>query len=88
MSDAGLLRDLRDPKWSRFKETGDAAARRIEDLRDERDYWKGMFEKAANRLLQIDPEVNIKSTTVLYRLRKLEGSIEEPKKKPNPWTDV
>ena len=40
------------------------------------------------RVLQIDPEVNSKSTTVVDRLRKLEGVMEEPKNKPNPWTDV
>ena len=32
--------------------------------------------------------VDRRSTTVVDRLRKLEGVMEEPKNKPNPWTDV
>jgi hypothetical protein len=84
-----LLQDLRDPKWSRFKETGALAAHLIEELKNENRYWREMWEHTANRLLQIDPVVNSRNATVVERIRRLEGVIENEKKRtPNPWTDV
>lgn len=88
MSDAKLLSDLRNPKWSRFKDTGALAANRIEALSHEVEYWKDLWQKAATRVLQIEPEVNSKSTTVVDRIRKLEGVVDEKKRNPNPWSDV
>lgn len=74
-------------KWN-WQDELEALKKENASLRDERDYWKDLWEKAATRVLQIDPEVSSKSTTVVDRLRKLEGVMDEPKKKPNPWTDV
>lgn len=43
-------------------------------LRDERDYWKDLWKKAATRVLQLEPNVKV---------------IAEIKpRKPDPWQDV
>jgi hypothetical protein len=74
MSDAKLLSDLRNPKWSRFKDTGALAASRIEALSHEAAYWKDLWKKAATRVLQLEPNVKV---------------IAEIKpRKPDPWQDV
>lgn len=95
--DEKLLRDLQDPKWSRFRDTAAQAARRIEDLKNDCRYWQDLWQKAATRLLQVDPDINSKSTTVVERferLRQLEGNTEPrviaeiKARKPDPWRDV
>lgn len=94
--DDKLIQELKNPKWSRYRDVAAQAARRIEDLKNDCRYWQDLWERAATRLLQIDPDINSKSTTVVERferLRHLEGNTEprviaEIKAQPNPWKDV
>lgn len=90
--DDKLIQELKNPKWSRYRDVAAQAARRIEELDDDRRYWQSAWQIAANRLLEIDPEVNSK-TTLVDQIRKLEGDTEprviaEIKAQPNPWKDV
>jgi len=42
------------------------------------EYWRDLWSKAANRLLQVDPELSSPMTTKAEEIRKI----------PGPWKDV
>lgn len=84
--DEKLLKELRAAKWSRYRDVAAQAARRIEQLSEDRAYWQQLWQKASNRLLEIDPEADSKSTTVVDRIRKLDGVMEP--RQPDPWKDA
>lgn len=71
--DDKLIQELKNPKWSRYRDVAAQAARRIEELDDDRRYWQSAWQTAANRLREIDPEPRV---------------IAEIKAQPNPWKDV
>jgi hypothetical protein len=48
------------------------------------EYWRDLWSKAANRLLQVDPELSGPMTTTAEEIRR----IEQVLKSPNPWKDV
>jgi len=48
------------------------------------EYWRDLWSKAANRLLQVDPELSGPMTTTAEGIRR----VEEALNKPNPWRDV
>ena len=60
-------------KWS-WQDELEESRKENARLRDERDYWKDLWEKASTRVLQLEPNVKI---------------IAEIKpRKPDPWQDV
>ena len=62
----------------------DDLKREIQDLTQQVQYWKDLWSRAANRLLQVDPELSGPMTTKAEEIRK----ISEALKNPNPWKDV
>ena len=52
--------------------------------RSSSEYWRGMWSKAANRLLRVDPELSGPMTTTAEEIRR----VEEVLNKPDPWKDV
>jgi hypothetical protein len=48
------------------------------------EYWRDLWSRAANRLLQVDPELSGPMTTKAEEIRK----ISEALKNPDPWKDV
>ena len=76
--DEKLLKELRAAKWSRYRDVAAQAARRIEQLSEDRAYWQQLWQRAANRLLDIDPEVNSKYTTMVDE----KGALRDP------WKDA
>lgn len=60
-------------KWN-WQDELDALKKENARLREERDHWEKLWEKAATRVLQLEPDVKI---------------IAEIKpRKPDPWQDV
>jgi hypothetical protein len=48
------------------------------------EHWRGMWSKAANRLLRVDPELSGPMTTKAEEIRKIEQVLNSP----DPWKDV
>jgi hypothetical protein len=48
------------------------------------EYWRDLWSRAANRLLQVDPELSGPMTTKAEEIRR----VEEALNKPDPWKDV
>jgi len=48
------------------------------------EYWRDLWSKAANRLLQVDPELSGPMTTTAEEIRKIQQAL----KNPDPWKDV
>lgn len=60
-------------KWN-WQDELEALKKDNASLRDERDYWKDLWQKAATRALQLEPNVKV---------------IAEIKpRKPDPWQDI
>jgi len=66
------------------KQMTDDLKREIQDLTQQVNYWKDLWSRAANRLLQVDPEFNAPITTTAEELRRLEKMLRNP----DPWKDV
>jgi hypothetical protein len=71
----------------------DDLKREIQELRQQAtfwqeraEYWRDLWSRTANRLMQVDPEFNKPSETVAEELRKLERRLSSDN--PNPWKDV
>jgi hypothetical protein len=62
----------------------DDLKREIQDLTQQVQYWKDLWSRAANRLLQVDPELSGPMTTKAEELRKITQAL----KNPDPWKDV
>jgi hypothetical protein len=58
--------------------------RQVNYWRSSSEYWRGMWSKAANRLLRVDPELSGPMTTTAEEIRR----VEEVLNKPDPWKDV
>jgi len=50
------------------------------------EYWRDLWSRTANRLLQIDPTFNEPHLTVADELKKLDRVLNSTD--PNPWKDV
>ena len=61
-------------------------ARQAAYWKERAEYWRQMWSRAANRLLQVDPAFNEPHETVADELRKLERLLSSDN--PNPWKDV
>jgi FtsZ-binding cell division protein ZapB len=48
------------------------------------EYWRDLWSRAANRLLQVDPELSGPMTTKAEEIRKITQAL----KNPDPWKDV
>jgi hypothetical protein len=62
----------------------DDLRREIQDLTQQVQYWKDLWSRAANRLLQVDPELSGPMTTTAEEIRKIRQAL----KNPDPWKDV
>jgi hypothetical protein len=61
-------------------------ARQAAYWQERAEYWRDLWSKTANRLMQVDPAFNEPNETVADELRKLERRLSEDN--PNPWKDV
>ena len=48
------------------------------------EYWRDLWGKAANRLLQVDPELSGPMTTKAEEIHRITQAL----KNPDPWKDV
>jgi hypothetical protein len=71
----------------------DDLKREIQELRQQAtfwqeraEYWRDLWSRTANRLMQVDPAFNEPNETVAEELRKLERRLSSDN--PNPWKDV
>jgi len=48
------------------------------------EYWRDLWSRAANRLLQVDPELSGPMTTTAEEIRKIRQVLKDP----DPWKDV
>ena len=61
-------------------------ARQAAYWKERAEYWRQMWSRAANRLLQVDPTFNEPNLTVADELKKLDRMLSSDN--PNPWKDV
>jgi hypothetical protein len=48
------------------------------------EYWRDLWSRAANRLLQVDPELSGPMTTKAEEIHRIAQAL----KNPDPWKDV
>ena len=61
-------------------------ARQAKYWQERAEYWRQMWSRAANRLLQVDPTFKEPNLTVADELNKLDRILSNDN--PNPWKDV
>ena len=100
MTDDELVKHLRDlgDRAAFEPHMHHASADQIDDLRREiqelrqqatfwqerAEYWRDLWSRAANRLLQVDPELSGPMTTKAEEIKKITQAL----KNPDPWKDV
>jgi hypothetical protein len=56
------------------------------------EYWRDLWSRAANRLLQVDPELSGPMTTKAEEIKRIVQVLKNPPKAEpppaNPWKDV
>ena len=61
-------------------------ARQAALWKERAEYWRDLWAKTANRLMQVDPTFNEPNETVADELKKLDRMLSSDN--PNPWKDV
>jgi hypothetical protein len=61
-------------------------ARQAAYWKERAEYWRDLWSRRANRLLQVDPTFNEPNLTVADELKKLDRMLSSDN--PNPWKDV
>ena len=108
MTDDELVKRLRDlgDHGSYEPDMHHTAADQIDDLKREiqelqqqatfwqerAEYWRDLWSRAANRLLQVDPELSGPMTTKAEEIRKITQALKNPPQaepqRGDPWKDV
>jgi hypothetical protein len=69
-------------------------ARQAAYWKERAEYWRDLWSRTANRLMQVDPAFNEPNETVAEELRKLERRLSsdnparDSRPESNPWKDV
>ena len=69
-------------------------ARQAAYWKERAEYWRDLWSRTANRLMQVDPAFNEPNLTVAEELRKLERRLSsdnqarDSRPESNPWKDV
>lgn len=59
-------------------------ARQAAYWKERAEYWRDLWSKAANRPLQVDPELSGPMTTKAEEIHRIAQAL----KSPDPWKDV
>ena len=59
-------------------------ARQAKYWQERAEYWRDLWSRAANRLLQVDPELSGPMTTKAEEIHRITQAL----KNPDPWKDV